>query len=304
MNTKLNTEAGICLLAVNDVNRLLEVTLLSILENSNSQIYIGYVGNKIPELAITNKQINWIELHDEYEIETDDHTYKSFGNDSFYKIVKLKWELISSVINLDHKFIIYNDLDVVWLREADKYISLSFDNFTKTDILIQSFTRNPHDPLLCMGFVALRNCQENKKLLGILKLKHNKMYEPGSQLGDDEVITKYYHESEFNEKIKELPQSTFPVGNFLDLYVRNSYYPGIPKLEPIIFHANYVIGIKSKLRLIYIILKKFQKTYYFGSTVKKIKFEIYLMKFVYLVKLIFPSFQFRMPKTRRIKNIR
>lgn len=76
--------------------------------------------------------------------------------------------------------------------------------------------------------------------------RHRKEILSNPKVGDDDIVTMLYSEKGFPDWFVELPQSTFPVGNMLNLYIRKSYFPGLSSPKPFIFHANYVVGLQNK----------------------------------------------------------
>ena len=75
------------------------------------------------------------------------------------------------------------------------------------------------------------------------------------KIGDDDVITELNSIEDYSKFIRELPQSTFPVGNMLNLYSKRNLFPGLNSPEPYIFHANFVVGINEKLKLLQVLSK-------------------------------------------------
>jgi hypothetical protein len=76
---------------------------------------------------------------------------------------------------------------------------------------------------------------------------HAHMLEENPRSGDDDVITELYRSDHFPQEIQLLPQTTFPVGNLLNLFSKSDEFPGLRPFEPFIFHANFVVGLRKKL---------------------------------------------------------
>jgi hypothetical protein len=113
-------------------------------------------------------------------------------------------------------------------------------------MLIQSFTSVPAEPKLCMGFVAFRNTELITNFISEAESRHRYEILSNPKVGDDDIVTMLYSEKGFPDWLVELPQSTFPVGNMLNLYSRKSNFPGLSSPKPFIFHANYVVGLQNK----------------------------------------------------------
>jgi hypothetical protein len=75
------------------------------------------------------------------------------------------------------------------------------------------------------------------------------MLEKNPRSGDDDVITEIYRMEHFPLEIQLLPQTTFPVGNLLNLFAKRAQFPGLHPFTPYIFHANFVVGLAKKLMI-------------------------------------------------------
>jgi hypothetical protein len=107
-----------------------------------------------------------------------------------------------------------------------------------------------------MGFVAIRNSESSLKLVQSCAQIHNQMLELNPRTGDDDVISKYYVDNSYTNSILQLPQGLFPVGNFANLFSRKNLFPGLAPYKPYIFHANFVVGMRKKIHLSYLMLDK------------------------------------------------
>jgi hypothetical protein len=155
-------------------------------------------------------------------------------------------------MDLDLDYIIYCDVDLVWARDASTEI---FKYFTEQDveIAVQSITQSPAHPSLCMGFFAFRKSDFTREFISKSLERHREYLSSNHFVGDDEIITEMYFESGFDARIRELPQTTFPVGYTIDLYRRMRFMPQMAGVSPYVFHANYVVGERKKR----ILLRKF-----------------------------------------------
>jgi hypothetical protein len=245
---------AVCFLVINDMQHLPRVAINSVLNNSEAPIYVGYVNEldvaKIPKHARVKL------IHLESLASSVAGKYQDFGTTGFYQAVYLKWSLFLKLLDLNYDFVIYNDADVVWMRNAGEAMNDFFTRLERIDLAFQSFTRDPVGPLLCMGFFAFRNTDFSRQFIRECEYQHLNSLKSGMLIGDDEIVTQGYIDSKFSEKFWELPQSTFAVGNFLDLYLGRPRMPGVNKPKPFIFHANYVVGLDNKLFMLSLILGK------------------------------------------------
>jgi hypothetical protein len=241
---------GICFLVINKVKELPELAILSVMKQTEKPIFVGYIHQEDILALPKAKQITYVKLEIEgFEI-TD--TYQDFGSIQFYKAVIRKWMLFQKILDLGFENVIYSDLDLVWVRDASVEIENYFQK-QEVEIAVQSITQSPAHPSLCMGFFAFRNTPFVREFIEKCLYLHQAYLDEGSFLGDDEVITEMYIKNEYDERIRELPQTTFPVGQSINLFKGRSVIPGMATISPYVFHANYVIGIRKKR----ILLRKF-----------------------------------------------
>jgi len=250
------------MLVVNKIDRLPKISTTSILEVCDSNIAIGYVNeNDIADIP-KSPRITYINLMAEFkdlEIEHLSKKYISFDNDSFFKIVRLKWVLFKKVFeNFEFDFLVYSDLDVIWLKNPMLEFANSFEAFPSTLAFVQDFTTEPSSPNLCMGIFALRRHLSSLNLIEDCKIIHLEMAKKSPRIGDDDVITSYYKISN-GITIRLLPQISFPVGNLLKAYTKKEVFPGLRPKSPYIFHANFVVGNLKKIMILDIFMGFFNK---------------------------------------------
>ena len=121
--------------------------------------------------------------------------------------------------------------------------------------MIQHFSWVPGRPQLCMGFVSFRMGTYFDQLVNTAASLHAQMLKTNPRTGDDDVITEIYNRDGFPSEIQLLPQTTFPVGNLLNLFSKHDEFPGLQPFTPYIFHANFVVGIRKKLLIAKIAFK-------------------------------------------------
>jgi hypothetical protein len=242
----------VAFLVINEIDELPAVSIRSVLENSESEIRVGYLNERdISQIAISPR-VQFVKLQPIPNLHLSG-VYKDFSESLFYQIVQLKWQLIQTLLDQDFEVVIYSDLDVIWISNPLPSLVNVFEQDPEIAVQIQSFTTEPDKPRLCMGFVAFRNNSQTREIISVCEKNHTKLLELNPRLGDDDVMTKYYIENNCFSKIRLLPQSTFPVGSFLNLYTTRPIFPGLNSPKPYIFHLNYVVGLQNKrimLRLI------------------------------------------------------
>ncbi len=272
MEESLTDSPVVCFLVINRMPVLPALAIQSVLKNSDAMICIGYTD--IDDLADlpTDDRISLIQLDREsIASEVVSTHYADFEKNTFYQIVQLKWNLLEKCLNsFSGRTIIYNDIDVIWMKDATIPVTQSFEKDSKVHILIQDYTSNPAKPELCMGFVGIRNSQESLKIIHLCKNQHKELLMSNPKIGDDNVISLIYSTSNSKESFQLLPQSTFPVGNMINNFRPFSIFPGLSAFKPYIFHANFVIGIQRKIVLTYLALKLISPDWYRVSIISKV----------------------------------
>ena len=249
----------VALLLINRIPKMPLMSISSILKQSNSNLVIGYISEADTSELPKDSRISYLDLSAEaleLGIANTDGKYQSFDKDSFFSLVQLKWKLLERLLlSNPEQNLIYSDLDVFWIRDASQLVEKSFDANPRLNLLIQNFTAEPSLPQLCMGFVAFRNSAQSLAIVRECSILHQKMLLSNPRIGDDDVITAYYKESGMSEGIYQLPQSSFPVGNLLNLFAKRSLFPGLIPTKPYIYHSNFVVGVERKIETAYLFFR-------------------------------------------------
>ena len=244
-------ETAICYLIINQIPSMPELAIKSMLENTSSKIFLGYLREEdLPPIS-NNDRIQKIklELPERFNFTLSSLDYLPFDNTEFFRLVALKWQLFESIFEKGYDLVIYSDLDVMVFSDLVDDIEKSFKTFSDTDVLIQDASRYAHDPRLCMGLIAMRKSERVNLLIKDCYERHLLATQDGSRVGDDDIITQYYLSNQNRKWIMLLPQATYPVGQYLNLFSNWDLFPGLRPAKPIIFHSNYVIGRKNKILL-------------------------------------------------------
>lgn len=246
----------VCLLIVGESEPLSSLIIGGITKNFQGTILVGFINRRDIEGLSLPPDTIFVDLSSEFQAENRE--YVGFQTKRFYEIVQLKWSLILNAMTLGFETIIYSDLDVVWLRDAAGAVQETFETFSNVKILIQSFTRGPALPCLCMGFVAMRADQQTKDFIELCRDTHKTLILENPMIGDDEVVSKLFTDLNYPSWIRELPQSTFPTGNLYPLFLKHYRFRSMESIKPYLFHFNFVIGMDNKL-LLWMYLRIFGK---------------------------------------------
>jgi hypothetical protein len=244
----------VCLLLINKIEELPIIAIKSILQTSQCKIVVGYIDQEdLSGLPISDR-ISFQKLEvSEIGVpllDSESKDYSGWFTENFFRIVQLKWTLIKSQLNQDFGTIIYSDLDVVWLTDMAKHMNEYFHKFSDVDAAFQSFTYEPENPKLCMGFAAFRNTGRVSDLIKEGHQLHSRMLLTNKRFGDDDAITALYENLNFPFWIRELPQTSIAVGSSININTSRSKFPGLTGLQPHLFHANFAVGEENKRLLI------------------------------------------------------
>ena len=287
--TERDLNSVVCFLAINKMPEISEISIRSVLKNSDCQIIVGYLRESDVKDLPQNNRIKYLNLDtsEEINLNTNDSGYRDFSQDEFFKLVQYKWVLFKEIMKMQYTNIIYSDLDVVWVSDACDLVKSTFDTRSDLHVLVQSFSGSPAHPRLCMGFFAFRNSIVSYNLIETAQKMHKEMLSISPRIGDDDVITKLYSELEYPHWLCELPQSTFPVGNMLTLYSQRPRFPGLRAPTPAIFHANFVVGITNKRILMRLFLNKVVKKELGITTSSKLSLVLFAKRIKNCLRRIF-----------------
>jgi hypothetical protein len=245
---------AICFLVINEIEELPELAVRSALSESSMDIYIGYTQESDIKSLLISDRVHAVDLSARSTQVPTGAQYMDFSTTEFYKIVQLKWALFETLLPR-FDFLIYSDIDVIWLRDAGLYVSKTFELNPELDFLVQGFTEEIGKEKLCMGFAAMRNHTRTLDFIKGCQSAHKDEYVLNNFIGDDDIVTSQYHSLSKPAWFRELPQMYFPVGRMLNLYGTEPIFPGLAAPAPYIFHLNYVVGLTNK-RLMLRLLRK------------------------------------------------
>lgn len=259
MNQTESSNSAVCFLLIGQLGELPKIALQSVLDRTSAPIFIGVLNPRDLINLPQSHRIHYLELN---TLSNDKRSgassqYQDFSTTDFYHIVQYKWQLLTKMLELNFKFVVYSDTDVYWNLNPLPAIEKVFAERPYVEIQIQSFTDDPSNPKLCMGFVAFRVSSNNIDFIQECAQRHKLESTTKERVGDDDIVTLKFAEQGFPASILELPQTTFPVGRMLKLYRKDSIMPGIGSPNPYIFHANFVVGLTNKLILIKLFIQHY-----------------------------------------------
>ena len=176
--------------------------------------------------------------------------YSNYNSLEFNIKTSFKWLAILGAISTRFVDIIFIDADIVLLSPLP--LDAFKDIWEHYDILIQDEGNNIFPKHACTGFMGVKCCESNVKLLQELHKEQCSAIVSGESMHDQTIFSLLIGRNiECYKRIYFLPQAMFPVGYLWPLYsgLKVSNVDTIRPGRPIIYHANWAVGIESKAHL-------------------------------------------------------
>lgn len=268
---------AVVLLAVNNMGQLSFMSVDSILRNTSSPIYVGYIRESDIAHFPKSQLLNFINLNQVIK-ESNSSEYADYADENFFDIVRAKWTLIEQVLMLNSfDFVVYSDLDVVWYKDITNSIGNRFTHNSSLSVIVQDNSPDIDKTILCMGLLGVRNSDCGLKMLAECRLLHLSESAQRDRVGDDEIVTKYFQMDENSRIFALLPQAAYPTGNLASLRNKKPMFPGLYPHELNAFHSNYVVGLHKKILLQYLAAGRDREVLRYFSLIQRISFRIELL---------------------------
>ena len=231
-------------------SKLCECALQSIIEND------------IPPTTISVYSVNRLEIDgliNTYQLNTNHNLdcieplgakHYDYFTDQFNIATLSKWEAINHQLQLDFDFIIFCDLDVVWLNSPIEYFARFFED-TNYSIATQSEGLSKWPPEACTGFMAIRRNEFTVKFFKSCYNAHVELLRQGKNCNDQHVLNDLLlAHPNLRNQVYFLDCSLFPNGQLYNIIDRSNDFVKselTKESNPYIFHANWVVGEDTKL---------------------------------------------------------
>jgi hypothetical protein len=240
---------GVALLYLDVGADTLEFVMNSILSfrNFDSETDIIIFTDDVKKIEFYNSQnlnLNAICL-DLCRDNINSYNYSEIGTQRFNFIEQMKWNIILRVFSLGYHKVIFSDFDIVYLDSVLNYINSMDYEF---DFMIQSESQSVFPPVMCTGFMVIH---KNKIPLLIELERLSSNFHDNGQI----LFNEYFREDfEMMQSIYILPESIFANGLNWKNLVDNDKIKGLSligqSVKPILFHANYLVGLNSKKQML------------------------------------------------------
>jgi FkbM family methyltransferase len=174
-------------------------------------------------------------------------TYSNYNTTEFNIKTSFKWLALQAAMVSKMDNVIFLDADI-------KIISpLPFNVFAEIweyyDIFVQDEGNSIFPKHPCTGFIGLKFCEANISLLEALHKEQCAAIVSAESQHDQTTFHRFISRSiDLYKKIYFLPQALFPVGYLGPLYegFGNSTLTLKGPSDPVIYHANWAVGIEAK----------------------------------------------------------
>ncbi len=285
----VNAKSVICLLLANDMSPVSDMCFASIRRVSSGPIVIGITHDAQRALFPADPNIIFLDLSASLSLDglkflETDTKYRAYTNNDFFRVVQLKWDLISKTMRMfpEHN-VLFSDFDVLWISNPLPHLEVFLSSHPNCQIVIQDNSTDLNLFAVCMGFVYFRNNRFTNDMILSLASRHEVMGKI-APIGDDAIMSEYLKSEMPMEKYHVLPLHLFPTGNLSKLFLRKELFPGFKAPSPYIFHANYVSGLRKKALLMYLVARRINLSMSRVGALQRMSFslEVILRRIKYL----------------------
>ena len=173
------------------------------------------------------------------------HDYGTYG---FNQLMRQKVLFIQRNLQA-YRHVIYSDLDVAWLRNPIPHLN---EIHKKYPFAFQSEAQSVSRKTLCFGFVSIRSSMISRYYMGILARNSKRSAFLLAPECDQELLNRLHQASRyFHRAVYVLSETLFPNGLGYKLLLKDDEDTQLTqRLQPYIFHANFVVGVSKKRYLL------------------------------------------------------
>jgi len=144
-----------------------------------------------------------------------------------------------------YRHVIYSDLDVAWLRNPIPHLN---EIHKKYAFAFQSEAQSVCRKILCFGFLSIRSSIVSRYYFGILARSLKSSASLALYESDQEILNRLYQSSRYlHRAVYILSETLFPNGLGYKLLAKDDEDAQLTqRLQPYIFHANFVVGLPKK----------------------------------------------------------
>ena len=169
--------------------------------------------------------------------------YANWGTDTFKTACAYKYQALLKTLDLGYEQVVYADCDIAYLNDFSTYISDASKNF---EMGVQSEAQPVFPPKYCCGFMYF-----TQRAKPVLEQLHSLNMDALPNRCDQTVFNDYINgDSERRTRLYVLPESLFQNGLQYRGHLSGHDKRVVGQLRPFLFHANWVVGLCDKRRLL------------------------------------------------------
>jgi hypothetical protein len=177
--------------------------------------------------------------------------YHPIRTDAFGRFTASKWPAIRHLLESGFRRVTYTDVDVAWIRNPLPLLRAALRPY---DVAIQTEGTEIFPPNFCTGFMSFRNSDFTINLLRQLEAIYPDALTVAPPKNDQVVFnTTIANDPGAIHRVFGLSEQLFANGPLADAIA--SHYDTLPevlirRIDPIMFHANWCIGLAHKRALL------------------------------------------------------
>jgi hypothetical protein len=171
-----------------------------------------------------------------------------FGTPCYNQLMHQKVLFIQRNLHT-YRHVIYSDLDVAWLRNPVPHLN---EIHKEHSFAFQSEAQSVCRKILCFGFLSIRSSIVSRYYFGILARSLKSSASLALYESDQVILNRLYQSSRyFHRAVYILSETLFPNGLGYKLLAKDDEDAQLTqRLQPYIFHANFVVGLPKKRYLL------------------------------------------------------
>ncbi|CAA7013095.1 unnamed protein product [Microthlaspi erraticum] len=184
----------------------------------------------------------------------DSQTPNDFGSQGFFNFTLRRPQHLLQILELGYN-VMYNDVDMVWLKDPFPYLEGSHDVYFTDDKTGIKPVNHSHDlpppgpngmTYICSCTIFLRPTHGAKLLMKKwIEELQSQTWSKSNKGNDQPAFNWALNKTSPQVDVYLLPQEAFPTGG---LYFRNKTWAKETKGRQVIIHNNYIVGFKNKMK--------------------------------------------------------
>ena len=247
-----NIEDAILLVVSSGLRDFIRNTLLSIERSGATENMICIALPKSALIEVRSAVSGWTNIKYFFleDICRSDYSwirdYHEFGTEAFNRFTNSKWPSIRFLLESGFRRVTYTDVDIAWIRDPMPLLRAALQTF---DVAIQTEGVDSFPPLYCTGFMSFRNSDFTIELLEKLEKSYPEIAKNESKADDQSMFNGIIASSEGSiHHVYGLSERQFANGLMADAL--DAYDGQLPKINAMIFHANWTVGLENKRLLL------------------------------------------------------